>query len=482
MKRWIKAVLIIVSVISFIIPPFCSFALVREGEGEAALLQEGEFDVVDGESVKHFANNAKSSSAEEFLYNQLLSFPESIDLSAYRVSADTFSAFYSNVINDNPDLFYVSSSYQYNYYPSNNTVANVYPEYSMTSEEIAEAKIIFNKGRDKALSRIDSSMTDVQKAVVLHDYVCSLAHYPNVDLNTEDKGIYHSAYGLFYDGEVVCAGYTLAYSYLMNLAGVQCEYVSSDPMTHAWNKAYIDGSWYNIDCTFDDIDFESSISLIGSEGHMHFLKSDSKFTTQECSFHYGGETLDDCTANSTLYDNAFWNDIYSNIYAVDGEFYYLKPDYTNKKVTFTKRTVSGAETDLSVFSNSISFSGSSTVFDSDGNQYTNTHRDALARLTYLDSRFYMNVGKTIYSFCLPSRRYNIVGISQYSMGLGVDDKYNLIYQHYDTPDTLRKIDKTEYYNNYFTTVKSQNYNNYPDINIDGVINAKDYAMIRAQNK
>jgi hypothetical protein len=73
---------------------------------------------------------------------------------------------------------------------------------------------------------------------------------------------------------VVCEGYAQAMKALMSMAGVPCIVVTGDPESrdepgHAWNKVYLDGNWYNLDITWDDIGTTA--------GTDYFLKSDASF-------------------------------------------------------------------------------------------------------------------------------------------------------------------------------------------------------------
>lgn len=483
MKSKVLSIFIALIFLIVIFSPFSVFALVRSGEGEAVLLQEGEFDLITSDEVKQFGSAAVQLSAEEYVHTQLLTYPDStslnfsINVTSYNIPLDSVVAFYSNVINDNPDLFFVSSSLSYNYYTSTGNIAYIFPEFSMDKEEVAAAVEVFNEGAQKALSSVDSTMTDLQKALVLHDCICDLAYYPQVDLSTQDKSIYHSAYGLFYNGEAVCAGYSLAYSYLLNQAGVPCEYVASDDMQHAWNKVKIGDNWYNVDCTWDDLDFSNDFTIHGSMGHYCFLKSDEKFNTLDCLYHYGGYTYDTCTAGDTTYDTAFWDDVVARIYVVDGDYYYIDPNTSTHYSNLVKRTVSDTETTVKQIYYSVSLSSYIGCTDSSGNTYNKTIVNPLVRLVWLDNRFYIVYQKKICSVTTDSRTCDIISINNYCLGFGVNENHNLIYQYYSSPETENELDKLTYYNNYFTTVKGTNYNNYPDINYDGVINAKDYAMI-----
>lgn len=56
--------------------------------------------------------------------------------------------------------------------------------------------------------------------------------------------------GALVQGETVCQGYSRAFMLGMAKLGTPCKMVDSD--NHAWNRVYINGSWYNVDVTWDD--------------------------------------------------------------------------------------------------------------------------------------------------------------------------------------------------------------------------------------
>lgn len=459
------------------------FASVKTNNADVALLQEGDFDIYD-DKLRYDTSSQyglfSSQTAEEFIYEQLLNCSEKFKVYSYRITTSEFIDLYANIINDNPDLFYVSSTVSYSYVESTtNYIYEISPRYSMTSDEIANAKIIFNKGVDKALSTVDDSMNDVQKALVIHDYICDIATYPVLNSAADDKDIYHSAYGLFYDGNVVCAGYALAYSYLMNELGIECEYVTSDPMKHAWNAIKINGKWYNVDITWDDMSlYNNSMNIRGGMFHSCFLKSNSSFSGGNGYYHYGGTTYGNLEMDDTTYDNYFWDDVCTNINVVNGDYYYFDYDGSSFRGYLTKRDLNGNETTIGSSISCINNKITGVSYDEDGNAYTHSMIDPFVRIVYLDNRFYITTVRQIISVDLNGNRQNITSDSNYCFGLGISDN-ELVYQNYSQYMTVL-LDKEDYFSRYMSTPTSSGYNNYPDINNDGVINAKDYSMIIKQ--
>ena len=170
------------------------------------------------------------------------------------------------------------------------------------------------------LACVDDSMTDLEKALAVHDYFVLNYKYDYTYSNYSKEKIFTEKKG-------VCAAYTDAYEYIMqDKLGVPCVYVSSDGMNHAWNLIKIDGNWYHVDCTWDD-SYRCQ--------HLHFLVSDSAMADDERE-HYDWESP--YKATSTKYDDYFWKYIDSRIILIDGYYYYItsEGDICKRNVTSGK--------------------------------------------------------------------------------------------------------------------------------------------------
>ena len=78
-------------------------------------------------------------------------------------------------------------------------------------------------------------------------------------------------------GGALCDGYSLAYEYLLQRAGINCIVVSGyagpsaeETEKHAWNLVQLDEEWYEVDATWDDLDFALSPS---EDGYDLFLEA-----------------------------------------------------------------------------------------------------------------------------------------------------------------------------------------------------------------
>ena len=98
------------------------------------------------------------------------------------------------------------------------------------------------------------------------------SHYDKEAAATQDKDLAHTAYGALVAnsrGEencAVCDGYSYAYEYLLQKAGIRSTIVAGrageteeTAGSHSWNLVELDGEWYEVDTTWDDISVEEAL-------------------------------------------------------------------------------------------------------------------------------------------------------------------------------------------------------------------------------
>ena len=121
---------------------------------------------------------------------------------------------------------------------------------------------------------------EFQTVLNLHDWVLDHCEY-------DYDYVYYSADSLLLHGTGVCNSYTRALALLLKEAGIECRrvagYVYGDPENsrHAWNAVKIDGQWYLLDATWDDLtgDFRR---------HAYFAVNDSLMGIEHTPTHYTG--------------------------------------------------------------------------------------------------------------------------------------------------------------------------------------------------
>lgn len=105
----------------------------------------------------------------------------------------------------------------------------------------------------QALASIPQGAGDYETALALHDWLCQHIVY---QYSTDDSD--QDLYGALVMGRCVCMGYSMAYEYLLDLAGIQAGTVHGDAdngtvvESHAWTKLVLDGEVYYTDVTWDD--------------------------------------------------------------------------------------------------------------------------------------------------------------------------------------------------------------------------------------
>lgn len=140
--------------------------------------------------------------------------------------------------------------------------------------------------------------------------------------------------------DAVCQGYAAAYSALLNAVGIP-NYVVSGSVpngSHAWNAVQLNGQWYYIDPTWNDMDYglkrEFKQSPLSFSGDIHqvnlarwkdlsfryFLRSEEGMADHQLYFR--GLIQDD-----TKYDEVFESGQFIGVY--EGDFYFVR------KVPFT---------------------------------------------------------------------------------------------------------------------------------------------------
>lgn len=104
-------------------------------------------------------------------------------------------------------------------------------------------------------SNITSSMRQLDKAMVIHDFVLEQMNYAyKEDGVTPQSAIWaHNLLGSAKEKSGVCESYAKTYQYLCRLNGLECIVVTGfNGEPHAWNQIKIDDKWYAVDCTFDE--------------------------------------------------------------------------------------------------------------------------------------------------------------------------------------------------------------------------------------
>lgn len=335
------------------------------------LFQNGAISVVDEDTQEMLAadgtieSDAATSNAEkakQYIYEQLLKGNLTIDITAYdiRITRSSTSVrfnaseYFSGVVNEHPDLYFVTGAGSYSYQPISDNEIKL-TKLTFTATGGTYDKKAFDDAVEQALSVIEPEMTNLEKAIALHDYLAlNCAYdYQNYLNGTIPKDSY-TAYGILVKKTGVCQGYALAYKYLLDKIGIFAYMVTSDAMNHAWNLIVLDGKCYQVDVTWDDPTWDK----IGNCYHSNMFLSDDAFISKTKHHDWvvtkGGVDVA-IKATDTTYDNAFWGDIKSALLRYDGYYYYSKYDgsSTPKRVVINRQPIDSIALNESTIYNNV---------------------------------------------------------------------------------------------------------------------------------
>jgi hypothetical protein len=299
------------------------------------LLQEGDFDapVTIEATLPSYYSSSTEQTTEEKLYDILLAGLKARDAEIKFTSLNlpytdsgkqTLENVFSRVINDNPELFYVAKKYGIKY-NSKNYIVEVDPTYCRTEEETTPKSAEMKSAEQAALTNISSGMSDLEKALVLHDYLVEHITY-DWDVatgGTEKDSDVFNAYGALVEGNAVCQGYAQAYKLLLDDVGISSTVVTSTAMTHAWNLVKIGENWYHVDVTWDD----AAPDTKGQVLHTYFMLSDETMLTRGTPKHHDWTQYYTC--NDVTYETGYifsgdgYDGTYSKIYNYENKYYYI---------------------------------------------------------------------------------------------------------------------------------------------------------------
>lgn len=175
--------------------------------------------------------------------------------------------------NDHPELFWLRQSGTFRYYYLDRRDREgryaLMVQLSEAYDRYEQEMTAFNEAVRQFMEGIDLTEPDPLVALAIHDRLIDLVSYDLVlagEEQAEDSSDYgYTAYGALVAnsrGEpntAVCDGYTYAYQYLLQQAGIEAVrvagYAGDSYETaggHSWTVLRLDDGWYEVDATWDD--------------------------------------------------------------------------------------------------------------------------------------------------------------------------------------------------------------------------------------
>ena len=216
----------------------------------------------------------------------MFSYSANVDISSFNISTKDTVALFSAIAKYYPSEYSILSrsdfTYRIVYSPSRKIITGIRFYYDNTlSSDAYQRRVKETNAAIEALVAKTKGMNDFEKALYVHDYIILNCEYDLDLLNlikaegTLDGEVYserYTEYSVLVNGTGICGSYALAYRAVMNACGVECLYLSSKAMFHAWNMIKLDGKWYHVDCCWDD----PTPDRYGEAWRIYFLRTDDE--------------------------------------------------------------------------------------------------------------------------------------------------------------------------------------------------------------
>ncbi len=299
------------------------------------LYQYGQF--MGSEEIEDCLKALDDTEVIEYIYDGLIRREEEIYLDMFDeyLYPDDLENYFRAILNNYPELYFVSMTYQYYIY-DDGTLASLVPIYTLDEAEMVQTQAIIDEEVAKACSVIEEGMSDFDKLLAVHDYFADNYSYDYKNLRDLSYMRKHSIVGLFVDKTAVCQGYALGYKYILDKLGIENQPVQSEAMAHLWNLVQLEnGNWYHVDTTWDDpsqdwynpaytptmSDEEYAIRI--GDCREYFMLSDNAIQSKESPhFAYTPDGL----AKDDIYAEIGMADVNTTLVWYGGSWYYFDSD------------------------------------------------------------------------------------------------------------------------------------------------------------
>ncbi|MGN0265855.1 MAG: transglutaminase domain-containing protein [Oliverpabstia sp.] len=142
--------------------------------------------------------------------------------------------------------------------------------YTVTYYTTAEQETAVDEKIQEVFSELQlEEKSDYGKVQAVYDYICEHTVYDNDNLKDDDYTLKYTAYAALIDGKAVCQGYAVLFYRMVLELNVDSRLIAGigNGEAHGWNIVKLDGSYYNVDATWD----------AGKTEYVYFLKCQENF-------------------------------------------------------------------------------------------------------------------------------------------------------------------------------------------------------------
>ncbi len=220
----------------------------------------------------YYYNNLNSEQQQAYImiYSMFNNFTDSRRL---EVTEDELNELFVAVLYDNSEFFWVDVNYNFINY---GTSIEFSPNYRFDTSTAKKMSVILDAKIDEIVKASENFLTDYEKELYFHDYVCDITVY-----NEETFGeMGDTAYSALIDGKAICEGYSRAMQLLLDRAGIRNHLVVGDGVNeegteaHMWNIVEIEGKNYHLDATWNDTGTDNGIGYLYFNVNDEFISRD----------------------------------------------------------------------------------------------------------------------------------------------------------------------------------------------------------------
>lgn len=233
---------VILCVVCLFLPVSCSHVEEQPGETTDQVTSADENN--EFVSPVYTALSDKEKQLYDIVVDAVVNFKGSADFDEM-VTRDEIRKIYRLVYAQERKYFWLSSLF----YAPESEMMSLHLNYLYEKDDAELKRAELDSVASAIVGELPKGASDFEKAVYFHDRIVTGCSF------SQSEEHVNSAYGVLVKGYGQCEGYAAAMSLLCDMADIPNFTVcgtNDKGETHAWNKILINGSWYVVDCTWDD--------------------------------------------------------------------------------------------------------------------------------------------------------------------------------------------------------------------------------------
>ena len=203
--------------------------------------------------TKHFLKQLNTEQMTDFLalYNAVQNFEQEVTY-PYPLTKEENDALSEFLVYECPENMMYDREATYTYYANDSGLITSRTLVYCMDQTTYQDRMTQIMAELNSLDQELASLSDFDREVAVYRYIINTNTYNRTAENAENT------WGLLFEGQAKCDGIALTFKWLMDMAGIPNYILTGDLYDHsdghAWNVIQIDGQFYDVDITHDDMD------------------------------------------------------------------------------------------------------------------------------------------------------------------------------------------------------------------------------------